>query len=130
MIRELATIAENLKTGRAVDPVTVRTFLGWFGAKRRGFGVIHGIRWRLEEAGLVTVPDFQSSWIDSHIEFRLMTAEQEEAPLTGEAAQIEDESIESDPTTVSAEPVIIWVSKDPSTAFPRFESYQAALSSL
>jgi hypothetical protein len=54
MIRELATIAENLKEGRAVEPVIVRTFLGWFGAKRRGFVVVNSIGWELQEAGALT----------------------------------------------------------------------------
>jgi hypothetical protein len=44
MIRELATIADGLKAGRAVEPVTVRTFLSWFGAQRRGWQIVHQIR--------------------------------------------------------------------------------------
>jgi hypothetical protein len=72
MIRELATIVDSLKAGLAVEPVSVRTFLGWFGAQRRGSWVVHYIRTQLQEADLVTVPDFESRWLDAPIEFRLL----------------------------------------------------------
>ena len=38
---KLAAIAKQLKTGLSTPPETVRAFLGWFGAARRG--------WRVEE---------------------------------------------------------------------------------
>jgi hypothetical protein len=128
MIRELATIAENLKEGRAVDPVTVRTFLGWFGAKRRGFVVTHRIRWQLQEAGLATIPDFESSWLDSYIEFQQI--DHGEASVAREAAPVEDESIGSEPTTLSAEPVTIWVSKDPSYRISKLAAANSGVTSI
>jgi hypothetical protein len=57
MIRELAAVADNLKAGRAVEQVTVRTFLSWFGAQRRGWSIVRQIREQLAEADFVTVPD-------------------------------------------------------------------------
>jgi hypothetical protein len=44
MIRELATVIDSLKAGRPVEPITVRTFLSWFGAQRRGWQIVHQIR--------------------------------------------------------------------------------------
>lgn len=71
MKRELRSIAEDLKAGREVEPVTVRTFLLWFDAQRRGPNIVGRIRQELEEACLVTVPDFESRWIDAPINFSL-----------------------------------------------------------
>lgn len=71
MKRELQSIAEDLQAGRAVEPVTVRTFLWWFAAQRRGPNIVRRIRQELDEAGLVTVPDFESRWVDAPIDFAL-----------------------------------------------------------
>ena len=117
MIHELATVVDNLKAGRTVDPVSVRTFLSWFGAQRRGFWVVNSIRTQLEEADLVTVPDFESSWLDAPIKFQLRTAtKQEEAPGTAES-QVVEEFVGS--TAASGEPITNWVSKDPTYRISR-----------
>ncbi|MBA4791676.1 MAG: hypothetical protein H2042_18400 [Rhizobiales bacterium] len=71
MTRELELVAEDLRAGRQVEPITVRTFLGWFGAQRRGPNIVRWIRQELDETGLVTVPDFESRWIDATIFFYL-----------------------------------------------------------
>ena len=81
MKRELRSIAEDLKAGRTVEPVTVRTFLWWFQAQRRGPVIVRNIRNELEEAGIVTVPDFESRWVDAPINFELaQTAQSDTAP--------------------------------------------------
>ena len=82
MKRELRSIAEDLKAGREVEPIPVRTFLWWFEAQRRGPNIVRRIRHELEEAGLVTVPDFESRWVDAPINFSLAgeAAAPEEAP--------------------------------------------------
>jgi CBS domain-containing protein len=46
---------------------TVRTLLSWFGAKRRGFYVIHSIQTALAEVGLRTEPHFASVYIDAKV---------------------------------------------------------------
>ena len=50
---------------------TVREFLQWFGAMRRGQYVVRSIRESLREAGLVTRPDFESVYIDARFKFLL-----------------------------------------------------------
>ncbi len=67
----LASIAGALQSGEKAPVVTVRSFLQWFGAQRRGYWIVERIRTTLAEAGLRTAPDFQSAWIDSEISFVL-----------------------------------------------------------
>jgi predicted transcriptional regulator len=69
VVPELTTIANDLKADRAVPPVTVRDFLWWFGFQRRTWLVVYRIRDQLEEVGIVTVPDFESQWLDAQIRF-------------------------------------------------------------
>ncbi len=57
-ISALDEIAQKLKSKTPVLPVTVRTFLSWFGAQRRGAYVVERIRAELDEVGIVTYPDF------------------------------------------------------------------------
>ncbi len=76
MIQELTHIAEELKAQRPVSPVTVRTFLSWFDAQRRGYFVVARIKQQLEEAGVSTFPDFESAWIDTPIGFILTSSKQ------------------------------------------------------
>lgn len=67
---KLKAIVGLLKKGVAPPPETVRSFLLWFGAERRGFRWIRHIRWKLKNHGLVTVPDFEYAYIDSQIGFQ------------------------------------------------------------
>lgn len=69
--KRLAEIADQLKSGGTPVPVTVRTFLSWFGVQRRGYYKILMIRKALQEAGLATVPPFEFEYIDSTITFTL-----------------------------------------------------------
>ncbi len=67
----IAAIAEQLRNGAAVESITIRTLLSWFGAQRRGSFIVYWIRQVLQENGITTEPDFQSEWIDSNIQFAL-----------------------------------------------------------
>jgi CBS domain-containing protein len=58
-----------LGEGRAPETLTVRQFLDWFGAKRRGYSIVRRIRVALRRRRLVTVPDFESAYIDGLIQF-------------------------------------------------------------
>lgn len=70
--RRLYDIARALNSGETVPPTTVRTFLSWFwGTQRRGRWIVSHIRQELERAGLVTVPDFESTYLDAEIKFSL-----------------------------------------------------------
>jgi CBS domain-containing protein len=70
----LRSTAEAVKSGEQSPTLTVREFLGWFGAHRRGYIVVQSIRQALAEAGLETVPDFESEYIDSEISFAKASA--------------------------------------------------------
>lgn len=68
----LQAIAERLRSGTRIEPLTVREFLSWFGAKRRGVWVVSEILSVLENIGLTTEPDFESTYIDGQIDIRLV----------------------------------------------------------
>jgi CBS domain-containing protein len=68
----LSDIALLLKNGKPVPPSTVRNFLKlfWY-SQRRGRWIVSLIRERLAEFELITVPDFESTYLDAEIEFQL-----------------------------------------------------------
>jgi CBS domain-containing protein len=71
MTPELSKVSEELHANMPVLPVTVRTFLSWFNAQRRGAYVVANIRTQLEEAGVITYPDFETTYVDNPIGFLL-----------------------------------------------------------
>jgi hypothetical protein len=71
LIERLIRVAELLRQGKESPSVTVREFLAWAGAQRRGFSIVRWIRLNLMEAGLDTDPDFESAYVDSSIKFVL-----------------------------------------------------------
>lgn len=76
----LGEIAGQLAEGRAPPSISVREFLSWFGAYRRGYGIVQGIRKALRKAKLVTEPDFESAYIDSSIGFLVLKPPTPPAP--------------------------------------------------
>ncbi|WP_375383490.1 CBS domain-containing protein [uncultured Sphingomonas sp.] len=83
--KELKTVADALAAGRSVNPVTVREFLSWFDAKRRGVSIVAHIREQLEELSLETLPDFEEPWLDGSVGFHRASAMAEgtAAPMPG-----------------------------------------------
>jgi CBS domain-containing protein len=77
--RELLGINEKIAEGHGYRRVTVRDLLGMFNAERRGQRIIHEIRRALNSLNLVTVPDFESAWIDSDLKFRMRSTEKTDA---------------------------------------------------
>jgi len=67
--KKLVEIARQLESGRTPEKTTVRTFLDWFGAQRRGFYVVQIIRSALDKLSIRTDPDFESTYIDALISF-------------------------------------------------------------
>lgn len=67
----LRQIGDSLRRGGTAPSITVRQFLEWFGATRRGQWIVSGIRQSLEKAGIVTKPDFEEAFIESNITFEL-----------------------------------------------------------
>lgn len=69
--KRLLELAERLKRGEPPEMLTVRDFLSWFSAQRRGYWIVLSIRGALKKAGLVTQPDFEAAYIDSTIAIQL-----------------------------------------------------------
>jgi CBS domain-containing protein len=63
--------ADRLRAGRRVNRITVRDFLGHFGAERRGSTKVQAIREVLDALDLTTEPDFELAWIDEPLWLRL-----------------------------------------------------------
>ena len=66
---KLAAIAALLKKGVAPQRETVRSFLLWFNADRRGYRVVRRIRSALKRYGIVTSLDFEYTYIDGFVSF-------------------------------------------------------------
>ncbi|MEH2587403.1 CBS domain-containing protein [Bradyrhizobium sp. AZCC 1721] len=71
-LERLLEIEEKLRRGESPNPVSVRSFLAWFGAQRRSYWNVWSIRKALEKAKLLTSPDFESAYVDSEIRFELL----------------------------------------------------------
>jgi predicted transcriptional regulator len=100
--------AERLKEGRKVNRITVRDFLGHFGAERRGAVKVEAIRRILDFLDLQTEPDFETVWIDEPIRLRLkdgILTTEPEGPDSGSEngpleADVEENVLESTPSAV------------------------------
>jgi len=100
----LNKVAELLRQGKEVPPVTVREFLSWSQTQRRGRWVVGWIREHLKNAGLETDPDFEAAYLDSPIEFSLVQqAASERKP--DEDAIIEAELISTPASTSPGLPI-------------------------
>ena len=64
---KLKSIAEEIRQGVTPKPITVREFIGWIGAYKRGSNVNSRLRNALEKAELDTTPDFEWYFIDGKI---------------------------------------------------------------
>lgn len=84
----LQSVTERLRSGAKIEPLTVREFLSWFGAKRRGVWVVSEIQSVLSELGLTTDPDFESTYIDGEIDIRVTKADAAESPDNSLQAEV------------------------------------------
>lgn len=110
----LSDIARALSANELVHPITVRAFLGWFwGSQRRGSVIVRFIRWRLKEAGLKTVPDFESTYLDAGITFALA-----------------DEPDSASGTTPELAPAAVLLGKDARISGPTFADPTYRISKL
>lgn len=80
----LKEVAEQVNQGKDRTE-TVRSFLSWFGAERRGYWKVREIRRALNKVKLKTEPDFEEAWIDAPITF-VLKPKAEKAPLLEESA--------------------------------------------
>src|SRR5262249_19753232 len=83
-----------LKQGPA-PTISVREFLMWFDAQRRGIHVVRQIRESLAAARLKTVPDFEGEYIDNPISFAF-TEPETNKPLNEPTVQ--PDTYSTDPT--------------------------------
>ena len=72
---KLKEIAEQISKGKPTEKPTVRTFLLWFDAQRRGGYIVAQIRSALSKHRIQTKPDFEFAYIDSLISFEKGTVE-------------------------------------------------------
>lgn len=117
---ELINVRDSLATGRSVNPVTVREFLSWFDARRRGVAIVATIRERLEELSLVTIPDFEEPWIDGLIAFHLtgvVVAEGKSCGTSTAVAVAEEASLGAE-----VEPEHGWERREAGYRLSRFEA--------
>jgi CBS domain-containing protein len=89
----LSRIADDLRKGEEPISVTVREFLSWFGAQRRGYWIVNWIKVALKKANLQTEPDFESAYIDSDISFCLVPEELPEAETKEETESTTEEPV-------------------------------------
>ena len=106
MTSRLSPIAESLRSGNPASPVTGRTFLTWYDARRRGPNIVSRIRKDLQDHGLETVPDFESSWIDGEINFRLVGSDENISDHVTFSDSTESNIIHAVIENVSAEEII------------------------
>lgn len=76
---KLSEISEQIQSGQTPEKTTVREFLSWFDAQRRGQVVVSHIRHKLKTFELVTFPDFEYAYIDQAISFRPLVPEEAES---------------------------------------------------
>lgn len=95
VLTRLEQIHAALLANEDVEPISVRLFIAWFGAERRGSSVVWRIRHFLEKVKLRTIPDFDSTYIDSKIRFAIVepAAEETSAEVVPQEAE-QGESLE------------------------------------
>lgn len=71
---EVLEIARQLREGEKPPRVSVRQLLRWFDVSRRGYIVVHQIRAILGSQDVITVPDFDSVFIDAYVDFASASA--------------------------------------------------------
>src|SRR4051812_41535145 len=101
--------AERLKMGHRVNRITVRDFIGHFGAERRGAAKVESMREILDFLDLKTEPDFETAWIDEPIWLKLKDGSQltEDASLTSDELRAEQENTNVEEIILDSSPSAI-----------------------
>lgn len=120
----LQQIHDSLSASQNVEPLSVRTFISWFAAERRGYWVARRIREALEAVKLRTVPDFNSVHLDSLISFALVSAPQEArtAPAAADLAIVGETPGVAIPTADTGDTLIAGAIADPAFVVGRLAS--------
>jgi CBS domain-containing protein len=121
--QRLVEIAEQLKAGQNPSPETVRTLLSWFGVQKRGSWIRRDIRATLKRLGIVTVPDFESVYIDVPIEFVAVGKVEKPSKDSPEAVPV----AVAPEVVIDDEPVIGGTTTDPTYRISRLASANRSL---
>ena len=117
---ELLTIRDTLAEGRSGNPVTVREFLSWFDARRRGVSIVAAIRQTLEGLALATIPDFEEPWIDGLIAFHLGDESVPKSEVGGNSTA--ESTAAEEPLIKVVEPELKWEHREAGYRLSRFEA--------
>lgn len=115
---ELKTIREALADGRSVNPVTVREFLSWFDAHRRGVSIVARVRDVLEAESLATLPDFEEPWLDGLLAFHLVDVAA--GPGNSDGTAIVERVTETEPAPEPTELDEMWQHREAGYRLSRF----------
>ncbi len=118
----LKIVAEELQEGKQPEPETVRSFIGWFGAKGRGRNKVREIHEVLAELGLETQPDFDAVNIDSPIRFVPVSDRTAERDEPAESARASGATSETSDVAVSQAPFVTGAVADPTHRMSRLAS--------
>lgn len=97
----LRNLAQDLRNGKSIPPMTVRGLLRLCDAERRGYWIVKQIRQALNDAKLQTDPDFESAYIDSEITFSLVQEQTSEESTPSLAIEVVDSTVVGDSATVA-----------------------------
>jgi predicted transcriptional regulator len=100
-IEQAAAYWENrLKQGEPIYRVRVRRLLELAGAERRGYVIAQKIRKVLDAHGLVTIPDFEFTWIGNLVRIRLASVADAQASIEADLDRVPQEQGLSDESIV------------------------------
>lgn len=83
--QKLANISAQIEKGETPQKISVRDFLGWFSAQRRGYYIVGDIERALKKYDLVTRPNFVFAYIDADISFSRTPREEPKVEKASEA---------------------------------------------
>ncbi len=104
---KLKEVRTQLDEGHTPSAVTVRSFLSWFGAQRRGYWIVKDIRRCLSEVGVATVPDFEYAYIDGDILFAVSEGADANTPAAphGHEIPVPDQQVSDPPEAQEVAPL-------------------------
>lgn len=115
----LQRVAEQVHGNNRPRSVGVRTFLSWFGVKRRGYQVVRDIRYFLKRVKLVTDPDFEIANIEGRVKLRpILTTKRTEKDTLAEVIERSIETTLSEAQVTISDPTPRLGTLDPANRRP------------
>ncbi|MBN2269510.1 MAG: CBS domain-containing protein [Sedimentisphaerales bacterium] len=87
--QKLEEMSKRVQAGEQAT-ATVRELLSWFGAYRRSWRNVNAIREALEEADLITSPDFEGEYIDASVIFQVKQTVDTVSATAGNEVSVKD----------------------------------------